>query len=231
MLAITLAFSVVAILALPFPLRVRYAVIGKWNGCVIRAARLLCGIDWRVEGIGRLPEPPFVILSNHQSAWETMGFHLVFPHLSFVMKRSLLFIPFFGWGVAAMGPISIDRSKSRAALMRLDRQGRDRTRRGFSVVVFPEGTRMPPGSRGEYSQGGAWLAKRLGLPVVPVAVNSGLCWPKNAFLKSAGLVTISVGAPIPTDGLAPREVTERARSWIQAEQDRIERPEASGPRR
>lgn len=218
----------VALAIFPLPRRAKHRVIGWWNHCVAHGARLLCGIEWEVRGLGRLPRPPFVIISNHQSAWETIGYHLIFPPHVYVMKRELLLIPFFGWGAACMSPITIDRSRKRAALARMARQGEERVAQGFSVAIFPEGTRMPVGNRGRYSVGGAWLAKRLGVDVVPVAVNSGLCWPRRAALKRPGRITVSVGETVPTADATPAEITERARAWIQAEQARIEGDDARG---
>ena len=231
MAVITFAYSLVALVIWPFPLPVRHKVIGSWNNCIIWGARLLCGLSWRVEGGERMPSPPYVILSNHQSAWETIGYHAVFPRLTFVMKRSLLFIPCFGWGVAAMGPIIIDRSHRRESLKRILEQGRARIDAGFSIMIFPEGTRKPPGVRADFNKGGAWVAKKLGVHVLPVAVNSGLYWPRNSFLKRSGCIAVSVGEPIPTEALGPEEITRRAQSWIQGEQDRLEggaQPRKSG---
>ncbi len=220
---VTVAFSLLAIPLFPLPARIRHRIIGHWNACVLHGARILCGIDWKAIGLERLPKPPFVILSNHQSAWETLGFHLVFPSpLVYVMKRQLLLIPFFGWGVAAMSPIAIARSRQRKALAKLARQGEDRIAKGFSIVIFPEGTRMQVGCPGDYAPGGAWLAKRLGIAVVPVAVNSGMCWPRNAWVKSAGCVTVSIGEAIETGDKPAKEINETARTWIQGEQERLE---------
>ena len=121
-------------------------------------ARVMLGIDWRVEGREHLPARPAVILSKHQSAWETMAFQLIFPPQVHVLKRELLWIPFFGWGLALMSPIAIDRSRGVAALRSIARRGRERLEQGFWVVVFPEGTRVAPGERRDYQLGGAWLA-------------------------------------------------------------------------
>lgn len=225
--AVTVAFSMLALLIFPAPRRFRHRVIGWWNPLVIHGARVLCGIRWETKGLDRLPEPPFVLVSNHQSAWETMGFHLIFPPHVYVMKRELLFIPFFGWGVACMSPITIDRSRPRAALARLGRVGKERIAQGFSVVIFPEGTRKPVGSRGRHSSGGAWLAKSLGVALVPVAINSGLCWPRQAWLKRPGRVTVSVGEALEAGEGTPDELAGRARAWIQEEQARLEGPAAA----
>src|SRR6185437_3183810 len=132
-------------------------------------AEVILGIRWRVEGRENLPAQPSVILSKHQSAWETLAFQLIFPPQVHVLKRELLWIPFFGWGLAAMSPIAIDRSRGTAALRAMARLGRERLAQGFWIVVFPEGTRVAPGERRRYQPGGAWLAAATGAPVIPVA--------------------------------------------------------------
>ena len=174
-------------------------------------ARSLLGIDWKVEGHENLPARPAVILSKHQSAWETMAFQLIFPPQVYVLKRELLWIPFFGWGLALMSPIAIDRSRGFAALRTIARRGRERLEQGFWVVVFPEGTRVAPGERRAYHLGGAWLARGGGAPVVPVAHNAGLVWPRNAFLKRPGTVTVRIGPPIEAANRDPKMVNELAK--------------------
>jgi 1-acyl-sn-glycerol-3-phosphate acyltransferase len=159
-----------------------------------------------------------VILAKHQSAWETMAFQLLFPPQVLVLKRELLWIPFFGWGLALMSPIAIDRSRGAAALRSIARRGRERLEQGFWVVVFPEGTRVRPGERREYHLGGAWLAVASGAPIVPVAHNAGLLWPRNAFVKRPGVVTVRIGPPIDTRNRDAQTVNSLAESWIEEQQ-------------
>jgi 1-acyl-sn-glycerol-3-phosphate acyltransferase len=159
-----------------------------------------------------------VILAKHQSAWETMAFQLIFPPQVHVLKRELLWIPFFGWGLALMSPIAIDRSKGIAALRSIARRGRERLQQGFWVVVFPEGTRVAPGERRAYQLGGAWLAAASGAPVVPVAHNAGLLWPRNAFLKRRGTVTVRIGPMIDSANRDPKTINALAESWIEEQQ-------------
>jgi 1-acyl-sn-glycerol-3-phosphate acyltransferase len=176
------------------------------------------GIDWRIEGREHLPTTPAVILSKHQSAWETMAFQMIFPPQVHVLKRELLWIPFFGWGLALMSPIAIDRGRGVAALRSIARRGRERLRQGFWVVVFPEGTRVAPGERREYQIGGAWLAAESGAPVVPVAHNAGLFWPRNAFLKRPGTVTVRIGPIIEAANRDPKTINNLAETWIEEQQ-------------
>jgi len=191
---------------------------------MVAAVEILCGIRYRVTGAEHLPPPPFIILAKHQSAWETLAFQVLFPPQVWVIKRELLWIPFFGWGLAMLAPIAIDRSAGPRALRQMLDQGRDRLARGFCIVIFPEGTRVAPGTRREYQPGGAWLAAKTETPVVPVAHNSGEMWRRNAFLKYPGTITVSVGAPIETRGLTPEEINRRVEDWIENEMRRISEP-------
>jgi 1-acyl-sn-glycerol-3-phosphate acyltransferase len=218
---VTPPYAIVALLSFPLPRMARYRLISAWSRLVIWLAWLLCGIRWRIEGRKHLPDEPAVILSQHQSAWETLAYQEIFPPQVLVLKRELLWIPFFGWGLALMSPIAIDRSRGVAAMRELARKGRERLAQGFWVVIFPEGTRVPPGHKRGYQQGGAWLAVNCGVPVVPVAHNAGKLWPRNAFRKRAGTVTVRIGPPIETAGRTPKEVIAKVKSWIEAQQETL----------
>jgi len=215
---VTPPYAVFALLTFPLPRMTRYRLISGWSRLVIRLARWILGIEWRVEGRENLPSRPAVILSKHQSAWETMAFQLIFPPQVLVLKRELLWIPFFGWGLALMSPIAINRSRGMRALRTIARRGRERLAQGFWVVVFPEGTRVPPGAQRDYHPGGAWLASASGAPVVPVAHNAGLLWPRNAFLKRSGTVTVRIGPPIEAADLDPKTINDLAKTWIEEQQ-------------
>jgi 1-acyl-sn-glycerol-3-phosphate acyltransferase len=215
---VTPPYAVFALLTAPLPRMTRYRLISGWSRLVIRLARWILGIEWRVEGRENLPSRPAVILSKHQSAWETMAFQLIFPPQVLVLKRELLWIPFFGWGLALMSPIAINRSRGMRALRTIARRGRERLAQGFWVVVFPEGTRVPPGAQREYHPGGAWLASASGAPVVPVAHNAGLLWPRNAFLKRSGTVTVRIGPPIEAADRDPKTINDLAKTWIEEQQ-------------
>jgi 1-acyl-sn-glycerol-3-phosphate acyltransferase len=165
----TVPFSLITLMTFPLPAMIRYRVISQWSWIVNWLARVTVGITYRVEGLENLPSEPVVILSKHQSAWETIVFQQIFPPLSFVLKKNLLYIPFFGWGLALFSPIAIDRGAGREALKQIETQGKQRLKDGFWVLIFPEGTRMPPGESGNFQVGGAWLAGKAGVPVLPVA--------------------------------------------------------------
>lgn len=218
---VTLPYAVLSVLTFPFSRMARFRVISGWSRIMLFVAKRVCGLDYRVEGRENLPTQPCVILSKHQSAWETLAFQSVFPPQVHVLKKELLWIPFFGWGLAMMSPIAIDRAKGRAALRQLARLGKERILQGFWVVIFPEGTRVPPGTRRKYQPGGAWLAIQTETPVVPVAHNAGLYWPKNAFLKYPGTITMRIGPAIATQGRNPAEVIAEVERWIELQQEEL----------
>ncbi len=193
------AFLALAIFFLP-PMT-RYRIIRTWSVAIVWLARIICGVRWKVTGLERLPAAPSIILSKHQSAWETLAFQAIFPPQVWVLKRSLLWVPFVGWGIGMLSPIAIDRSQRMRALKQMLEQGRARLASGFWVVVFPEGSRIDPGIRGTWQIGGAWLAAHAGAPVVPVAVNSGELWPRNGFIKHAGTIEVVILDPISPAGM------------------------------
>ena len=215
---VTPPYAVIALLSAPLPRMLRYRIISGWSRLILWLARVILGIEWRVEGRENLPSQPAVILAKHQSAWETLAFQHIFPPQVHVLKRELLWIPFFGWGLALMSPIAIDRSRGVKALRAIARRGQQRLDQGFWVVVFPEGTRVAPGESRDYQPGGAWLAAASGAPVVPVAHNAGLFWPRNAFLKRAGTVTIRIGPCIDTRSRDPLTINTMVKEWIEEQQ-------------
>ncbi len=213
---LTIPFSLIALMTFPLPALTRYRVISQWSRGVTWLARVIVGIRYRVEGLENLPAEPVVILAKHQSAWETIVFQQIFPPLSFVLKKNLLYIPFFGWGLALFSPIAIDRAAGREALKQIEAQGRARLNTGFCVLIFPEGTRVAPGESGKYQVGGAYLATKAAVPVLPVAHNAGRFWPKNGFLKYPGEIVVRIGPPIPTSGRKAAQVMAESESWIEA---------------
>jgi 1-acyl-sn-glycerol-3-phosphate acyltransferase len=218
---ITPVFTLFAILSFPFHPITRYRIISGWALSVMWLLRVLCGIRLEVRGAENIPAKPAILLCKHQSAWETIALQKVFPPQVWVLKRELLWLPFFGWGLAMTSPIAIKRSDGKGAIRQLLKQGKDRLDLGFCVVIFPEGTRMPFGQRGKYKLGGALLSASTGVPVVPIAHNAGKLWGRNSFLKRPGVITMSIGPAIDPAGLKADEINRRAEEWIEAEVGRI----------
>jgi len=217
MLIITPIFSVLAILLFPLPAVLHSRIISSWAYLAMFWLKLTCGLSFRVIGKQNIPHHACIVLAKHQSAWETIAFQVIFPPQIWVMKRSLLLIPFLGWAFAALKAIAIDRAAGREALKQMVEQGKDRLARGLWVVIFPEGTRIAPGKKGKYHIGGAWLATHTQATVVPVAHNAGEFWRKNAFTKTPGVITVSIGEPINTQGLKPDELNHMVETWIEGE--------------
>ncbi|HJP07211.1 MAG: 1-acyl-sn-glycerol-3-phosphate acyltransferase [Acidiferrobacteraceae bacterium] len=209
-------FCPVALLVWPVPVVTRMRIIGLWAHFIRWWLALTCGLRHEVKGLEHLPSKPGVILSKHQSAWETIVFQVIFPPQTWALKREALWLPFFGWGLAATSPIAINRDTPVRALERLLRQGCEKIAQGRWVVIFPEGTRMAPGEQGAYHPGGAMLAVKAGVPVVPIAHDAGLYWGRRSFLKKPGVIRVCVGPPIATDGAKARAVNQAAQEWIES---------------
>ncbi len=208
-------------IVLPFATRSR--VISGWARMQMFLLKHLCRLDYRVEGREHLPKGAAIILSKHQSAWETIAFQQIFPPQTWVLKRELMWIPLFGWALALTRPIAIDRGAGRKAVEQVIVQGRDRLQSGVWVVVFPEGTRVAPRTRKRYAMGGAVLAAETGYPVVPVAHNAGSFWLRRGFLKKPGTVRVVVGPTIDPRGKKAEEVIKQAEEWIESKMVEIEK--------
>jgi 1-acyl-sn-glycerol-3-phosphate acyltransferase len=201
----------------------------NWFRLVIWGARVILGIQVRVTGLENLPQgetSPAILLSKHQSTLETLLLPTLMPHpLAFVFKRELLKIPFFGWSMARLDMIHIDRESRAAALKHVVTQGRRLLAQGTWIILFPEGTRIARGQQGTYQTAGTRLAVETGVPVIPIAVSSAKCWPRHGFTKHPGVVDVSIGQPIPSVGREPKELMREVEAWIEAEMRRID-PEA-----
>ena len=205
-----------------FPLKRRYAIACWCNLHVtLPIFRYVLGLRYRVIGMENLPQTPSIVLSKHQSAWETMTFFAIFPPAAYVLKRELMHIPLFGWGLAQMPVVSIDRGAGKDALRQVVEQGTAMLQSGFWVIIFPEGTRTMPGSHVRYKIGGASLAAASGAPVVPVAHNAGEFWRRNAFVKRSGEIVVSIGPAIATAGRTPEDINAEANAWVEGEMHRL----------
>jgi 1-acyl-sn-glycerol-3-phosphate acyltransferase len=188
----------------------------QWGRLNLAGLRLICGLTYRAQGLADLPEKNCIVLSKHQSAWETIALRaLLPPEQTWVLKRELLSVPFFGWALAAYRPIAIERKEGRQALRKLLEEGAGWLGRGHLVILFPEGTRVAPGQRRRYSQGGAMLAKRTGATVVPVAHNAGVFWGRRGLKKYSGTIDLVFGPPIQPDGRSTSELTGLVEEWIE----------------
>ena len=196
------------------PVRVALALVRGWTRYVKFILAVVCDLHYRVDGLEHIPQQSFIVLSKHQSAWETLMFHLIFPNPVYVLKRELLWVPFFGWALWQTRPIAIDRSRKIQALTQILEQGDARLKNNRTVVVFPEGTRMRPGETRSYGLSGAALAAHTGCPVLPVAHNAGLFWAKRGFIKRPGVVNVVIGPAIAAQNKAARQINEEAASWI-----------------
>jgi len=206
-----------------------YWLCAGWLRTAIWGCRVICGVRARVTGMENLPDEAVILLPKHQSTWETFAFPTLMPKpLAYVFKRELLFIPFFGWAMSRMDMIHIDRSKRAQAWSKVAEQGRRHMANGNWVIMFPEGTRAARGKKGTYKSGGTRLAVDTGRPVVPIAVNSAVCWPRKSFLIRPGVVDVSIGKPIASTGREPDELMREVETWIEGEMHRLD-PEAYLP--
>ncbi|MFP4137869.1 MAG: lysophospholipid acyltransferase family protein [Halomonas sp.] len=215
-----IAMVVCGVLFLPpapfLPLRSRYRLLNLYNHFIIAWFRWVVGVRYDIRGREHLPSGPCVILANHQSEWETVYLQLLKPPVCTVLKKELLNIPLFGWGLRLLHPIALDRSRPARAMKQVLSQGKQRLEEGLSVLIFPEGTRVAPDSRRRYNKSGAVIACRAGMPVVPVAHNAGERWPGRHWVKNPGRLSLVVGAPIETSGRTPEEVLAEVEAWIEA---------------
>lgn len=202
-----------------------YRMARFWLWLSIAGAKHILGIRYDVEGEEHLPteNKPAVLLVKHQSTYETFLMPVIMPRdLAYVFKKELLYVPFFGWAIGRLDMIHIDRSLRKQAFHKVAQQGRDLLQRGVWVIMFPEGTRIPRGQAGQYKSGGTRLAIDAGVPVVPIAVNSAVCWPRKAFVKHPGVVTVSIGPPIESLGREPEELMQQVEQWIETEMHRLD---------
>lgn len=209
-------YALTVVLVAGFSHRLGFAVARAWGRSVMTLARLLCGINCEVEGLEHLPERNTVVMIKHSSAFETIAELTIFPRQCWVLKRELMWIPIFGWALKALRPIAINRAAGRSAVDQVVTQGSERLREGLWVMVFPEGTRSAVGETRRYGMSAVLLAQKNGLPVVPVAHNAGVFWPRRGMFKRPGTVRMIIGRPIDTVGRDVREVNAQVQDWIES---------------
>jgi len=216
MIILTIAVAIVGFMVAPFPLTIRNYFIRYYALSVLLAIKLICGIRHEIIGAENIGTEPCVIMSNHQSTWETLSLQAIFPHLCFVVKKELLWLPLFGWALAMLKPIAINRKSGQNAVHQVVDQGTERLKSNIWVVIFPEGTRTAYGTKGRYKKGGSILAHSSGFNVIPVAHNAGKHWPRKGFLKNPGTIKIVIGEKIVTKSLTIDEIATKTENWIES---------------
>lgn len=201
----------------------RHRIIISWCHLVIGLAKWICGVKYRITGKEHLEglAGPVVVMSKHQSTWETLYLQILFFPAATILKKQLLDIPFFGWGLKGLRPIAIDRDNPREALRQVKAGGVQSIQDNLNVIIFPEGTRMEPGEHGKYARSGAEIAITAQTKVIPIAMNAGVYWPNKAFKKYPGTIDVVIGEPIETEGLTTRELTEKVEQWIESHMQQL----------
>jgi len=201
--------------------RFGYASAILWNKINVWSLRVICGVSWQVDGKENIPDTPCVVMAKHQSTWETYFLPTLFYPGVYVAKRSLLFIPVFGWALYVLKFIMIDRSSGRSAIHQMCEQAADRLAKGRWVIVFPEGTRRPIGAEPNYRIGGAMIAQQVPTDVLPIALNAGEFWPRMGFIKWPGVITVSIGPVIHSEGKKASQILEETEQWIEGRMEQI----------
>lgn len=225
-------WSIVGLAALPYnltaflfvflPVRIRHKIISSWANIFTFFSKYLCGVNYKVTGRENLIKTTSILASNHQSAWETIAFATFLPQHVWILKRELLKIPFFGWTVATLSPIAIDRSQGAAAIQQILTQSVLRVKQGFCILAFPEGTRVKPGVKKPFKVGVAKMATSLDLPIIPISHNAGYCIPRNSFWLYPGLINVIIDKPIyPQKGELAEDLMQRVEAVVSKNLDSI----------
>jgi len=218
-----LLYSLVLLFSMLFPLDYRYVLMRFFFRTYLTTLKAVCHIDYEVEGLENIPKDRNgIVLCKHQSTWETFLLPLLFHKFAVIAKRELVWIPFFGWGLASSDPITINRTNKSSAMQQILEKGKKCLQAGRWVLIFPEGTRTAPGHIGNYKLGGPRLAAATGYPVIPVAHNAGRFWPRRKFIKRPGKIRVVVGPLIESKDRTPEEVLDLAKSWIESTMVRID---------
>lgn len=207
----------------PLPASWCYRIITSWSHFFIWWVKITCGLKYKVIGKKNLPKAPFVVLCNHQSMWETIFMQVLLPPQSWVLKRELLWIPFFGWGLALIKPIAVYRDRLSDVKFILQ-QGLKRIKQGRCVVFYPEGTRMAPGKTRRFSRTGAALAISANVLAIPIAHNAGNFWPRGPWIKRPGTITVHIGSPINPENQDASTITKLAEEWINSVKSELKPP-------
>ena len=218
----TCLWVIPCIIARLFPYHICFAIVSGWCTFNVSCARIICGIKYEIHGLENIPDQPCVIMSNHQSTWETLAYPSIFPTLTWVIKKELLYVPFFGWGIASTQPIALNRSQGKKALRQLIKDGREKINLGRYILIFPEGTRIPYGEERALKAGGFVLAKQAKVNILPVAHDSGRLWPRNGFLKTPGTIQLRIGKVIETQDLSAEQMRAAYARWLKSTRQDID---------
>ena len=213
----TILIAPIGIIAFPLDFKKRYYLITRWAVFNLWWLKICCNVTYEIKGKDNIPRKPCIVMSKHQSAFETLALQQIFIPQVWILKKELLQIPVYGWGLASMQPIAINRDSTIKSFRQIADQGCERLQKGYWVIIFPEGTRVAPNKKKKYLPGGGMLAEKSGAQVVPVAHNAGRLWPRNSMIKKPGLITIKIGPVIESENKSAKEITGEVENWIEKE--------------
>ncbi len=218
-------FVPLGVIAFPLKFETRYHMVCQWTAFNLFWLRICCGVRYKVKGLDNIPDKACIVMCNHQSAFETLALQLIFVPQVWILKRELLMIPIYGWGLAAMQPIAIDRGSAIKSFRQIVTQGCQKLEQNRWVIIFPEGTRVAPDEKGKYLPGGGLLAEKSGAQIIPVAHNAGYLWPRNSMIKKPGEVSIVIGPAIDSGGKTAKQITKEVETWIEDTVESLPNPE------
>jgi 1-acyl-sn-glycerol-3-phosphate acyltransferase len=213
----TILIAPIGIIAFPLDFKKRYYLITRWAVFNLWWLKICCNVTYEIKGKDNIPRKPCIVMSKHQSAFETLALQQIFIPQVWILKKELLQIPIYGWGLASMQPIAINRDSTIKSFRQIVDQGCERLQKGYWVIIFPEGTRVAPNKKKKYLPGGGMLAEKSGAQVVPVAHNAGRLWPRNSMIKKPGLITIKIGPVIKSENKSAKVITDEVENWIEKE--------------
>lgn len=211
----TILIAPVSVIAFPLDFKKRYYLITRWAVFNLWWLKICCNVTYEILGKENIPKKPCIVMCKHQSAFETLALQRIFIPQVWILKKELLQIPIYGWGLASMQPIAINRDSSIKSFKQIADQGCERLEKGYWVIIFPEGTRVATNKKKKYLPGGGMLAEKSGARIVPVAHNAGRLWPRNSMIKKPGLITIKIGPVMESKNKTAKEITNNVENWIE----------------
>ena len=211
----TILIAPIGVIAFPLDFKKRYYLITRWAVFNLWWLKICCNVTYEILGEENIPKKPCIVMCKHQSAFETLALQRIFIPQVWILKKELLQIPIYGWGLASMQPIAINRDSSIKSFKQIADQGCERLEKGYWVIIFPEGTRVAPNKKKKYLPGGGMLAEKSGARIVPVAHNAGRLWPRNSMIKKPGLITIKIGPVMESKNKTAKEITNNVENWIE----------------